>query len=156
MARVLHRADLVVVGADGLGHPGHHLARVHGQLIVAQRRFELALDEVLATLDLVDHGGVVAAAHDRILQVDELVVRLAKQGLVVLRLAAEGPPLLLQLAGALHAPLCALGEQGLQLALAGVLCRLAIAVGAVQGGFDQAVQDLDRMFALGVHLGSPG
>src|SRR5205085_9025721 len=96
-----------------------------------------------------------SAAREGALEVYELVVGLAQQGLLVLRLGAERADFLLQLEAERLAALGALGEQGLELPLLRVLGGFLVAVGAVQGGLDQAVQDVDGVVLARVHWGPP-
>ena len=111
-------------------------------LVVLQRRLELGLDIVLAALDFVDHGLLIAAG-DRRLQVEPATMRGAGRRAVGLRIATERADMRLQLGCDLAVLFRHFPEELLVGGVLAVLGCVGIALHAVERGGDKRVGDGD-------------
>src|SRR5829696_2779196 len=133
-----------MAGADRLVAFADQALGLGGQRVVGEGRFPLAVEIGFAAVDLGDHRLVVAAG-DGVAQRQELTVRLGEEAAFLLRRAAQLADALAQPSHHLLALLRAGAEDFGELPVGRLAGRMAIAVDAVDRGFDEAVVDGDVM-----------
>src|SRR3954465_6609058 len=111
-------------------------------MFAVERRFELGLEVILATLDLVDDGLLVTAG-DRRLQIFEALVALAQKRAGFLRVAAQPADFGAKFLNDLLALVGAAAENLAEALIVDVLRRILIAGDAVDGGLDQRIERAD-------------
>lgn len=135
-------------GLDRLPRCTDCRARFGAEFVVLQRVLELGLDVIFAALDLVDDRLIVLAG-DGGLENEERAVRTGEDRAVIRRIAAELRHFGLKRIGDLATLGRAAGEHGGKAAVVGILGGFGIAVDAVDGRRDQAVERADVMAGIG-------